>query len=264
MLNAGDLALEVENFTCLRGGRAVLKDLTFSVRRGEFLGVTGPNGAGKSTLLQCLLRLLPGHGGALRVAGRPLEKIPQRELARLMAYVPQADARSVSFRVEEFVLLGRYPHWSRFSGITDNDRRAIHDALEVTGTAPFARRPVSSLSGGERQKVFIAAALAQEAPVLLLDEPTTFLDPRHQADVCGLLRRLHRERGATIILVTHDINLAALCADRILALRDGAAAFWGPPAEFLKADVLQKLYGVGFHIFKDPEGPALALHSGWA
>jgi iron complex transport system ATP-binding protein len=256
--------LEAEGFTCLRGGRPVLNRVSFSVERGEFLAVTGPNGAGKSTLLQCLLRMVPGTEGALRVDGRPLRSVPQRELARLMAYVPQADARGVAFRVEEFVLLGRYPHWSRFAGLSEADRRAVREALEVTGTTPFARRPVASLSGGERQKVFIAAALAQEAPVLLLDEPTTFLDPKHQADVCVLLRRLHKERGATVVMVTHDINLAALCADRVLALKQGEAAFLGAPSEFLRPEVLDGIYGVSFRVAQNLEGRAWAFHAGWS
>jgi iron complex transport system ATP-binding protein len=257
VLNGGPL-IEGEGLSFRRGPRVILKDVTFNVRRGEFLCVTGPNGAGKTTLLLCLLRLVEAEG-LLRLNGRPLSSYGRRELARWMSYVPQADGRAIPFTAEDFVLLGRYPLWGRFESSGEKDRAAVRQALERAGAAAFARRPVASLSGGERQKVFIAAALAQEAPLLLLDEPTTFLDPRHQSEMRGLLRSLHRDSGATLVMVTHDINLAALCGDRVLALREGSPAFFGPSAEFLTPAVLEDLYGVPFDVM-EAASRRLAFH----
>lgn len=237
----------------------MLSDVSFHLRRGEFLCVTGPNGAGKTTLLQCLLRLAEGAEGKCLLAGRPLSSYSRRELARWMSYVPQTDGETVPFTAEDFVLLSRYAHLDRFQSLGEADRRAARQALSRTGALEFAARPVCSLSGGEKQKVYIAAALAQEAPMLLLDEPTTFLDPRHQAEIRGLLRRLHGDGGATIVMVTHDINLAALCGDRVLALKDGVVEFFGPAADFLTPGVLERLYGLPFDILEDPP-LRLAVH----
>jgi iron complex transport system ATP-binding protein len=165
----------------------------------------------------------------------------------------------VSFSVEEFVMLGRYPHWSRFSTISAEDRHVLREAVELTGMSAFLDRSVSSLSGGERQKVFIAAAIAQDASVVLLDEPTTFLDPRHQAGTCDLLRRLNAERGLTVVMVTHDINLAARYGQRVLALQGGGAAYWGSAAAFLDADRLEILYGIPFEIMRGELGRTWAV-----
>ncbi|MBI4396666.1 MAG: ABC transporter ATP-binding protein [Elusimicrobia bacterium] len=251
--------INVDRLAVRRGGRLVLNGLSFALRPGGFLCVTGPNGAGKTTLLLALMRQVAIAEGRIRLAGRALSDYPQRDLAKLMGYIPQADGRPVSFSVEEFILLGRYPHWRRFSTVTAEDRRALRDAMALTGTEVFARRSVSTLSGGERQKVFIAAALAQESRILLLDEPTAFLDPRQQAEVSGLLRRLNRERGVTVMMVTHDINLGAFCADEILAIRDGASAYSGPASGFYKPDVLEDLYRIPFEVVGEGSGGPLRV-----
>jgi iron complex transport system ATP-binding protein len=149
-------------------------------------------------------------------------------------------------------MMGRYPHLSPFSSPTQDDERAVRDALAVTGTDCFADRHLSTLSGGERQKVFIAAALAQEAEVLLVDEPTTFLDPRHRADICHLLSRVNEERDLTILSVTHDINRAVLTSSRVVALKNGAIVFCGPPDEFMNNDVLQDIYDISFTLVRHP------------
>ena len=244
--------VEVRNFSFRRGQKEILREVSFAVRRGEYLTIVGPNGAGKTTLLKCIDRILHGGSGEIEIFGRPLASYRQKELARRVSYVPQADGRVFPFTVEQFVLMGRYPHLSPFSSVGKHDRRAVREALELTATLEFADRLLDTLSGGERQKVYIAAALAQGADVLLLDEPTTFLDYRHQAEVCRLLARANQESGVTIVAVTHDVNHAALESDRIVALREGAVAFVGLPGEIMQPDVLRGIYGTAFLLVDHP------------
>ena len=166
---------------------------------------------------------------------------------------PQADGRVFPFTVEQFVLMGRYPYLSAFSTISPEDRRAVTEALECTGTSEFADRPLDTLSGGERQKVYIAAALAQGADVLLLDEPTTFLDYHHQAEIRDLLAQVNKQSGVTIVAVTHDVNWAAIDSHRVVALRDGAVAFCGPAAQIMDAAVLETVYDTPFLLVDHPQ-----------
>ena len=238
--------VETRDFSFSFGREPVLRDVSFTVQEGEVVSIVGPNGAGKSTLLKCLDRILPGGTGSISLKGRPLHDYSQKELAALISYVPQADARALPFTVMEFVLMARYPHLSPFTSVKPADHAAAREALVVTGTEGFADRFLGTLSGGERQKVFIAAAIAQGAEVLLLDEPTTFLDPRHQDDIHRTLRRINAESGATIISVTHDINTAALFSGRVLALKAGAVAFCGPAAEIMDNSVLERIFGKRF------------------
>lgn len=238
--------IEMEHFSFSLGGRRILIDVSFRAREGEYVSVVGPNGAGKTTLLKCLCRIHRGGSGAVRIAGRPLQEYGQKDLALQVSYVPQADGRLYPFTVHEFVMMGRYPHLGPFSSPGARDEQAVRDALALTGTAEFAERYPGTLSGGERQKVFIAAALAQEARILLLDEPATFLDPRHEAEIHGLLARANRERGVTILSVMHDINSAAVTSRRILALKNGAVAFHGEPEAFMNGEILAGIYEKSF------------------
>ena len=255
--------IEIHNFSFRLGRKDILRDVTFAVGEGEYLSIVGPNGAGKTTLLKCVDRLLVGGTGKISIRGRALESYRQRELARLIGYVPQADGRAFPFTVEQFVLMGRYPYLSPFSAVGREDRRTVRDVMQRTGTDEFAQRRLDTLSGGERQKVYVAAALAQGADVLLLDEPTTFLDYRHQAEIRTLLTAANKESGVTIVAVTHDVNDAALQSDRIVALRDGAVVFYGPPAEIMKPDVLQRTYGTPFLLMDHPRAglPIIVPHA---
>ncbi len=169
-----------------------------------------------------------------------------------MSYVPQADGRTLPFTVQEFVMMGRYPYLSPFSSVTRDDEEAVRQALVLTGTDEFAERTLATLSGGERQKVFIAAALAQGARILLLDEPTTFLDYRHQCEIQGILRRVNRERRSTIVAVTHDINIAVLWSERVLALKGGGVAYWGSAEGIMSNAILEDLYGMRFRFSEHP------------
>lgn len=243
--------IEMRGFSFRLESKDILHNVSLTVRQGEYLAIVGPNGAGKTTLLKCLDRIYTGGTGEIRVFGRPLASYRQKELARRISYVPQADGRVFPFTVAQFVLLGRYPYLSPFSSIGKEDRRAVSQALERTGTTEFSDRLLDTLSGGERQKVYIAAALAQGADVLLLDEPTTFLDYRHQAEVRALLARVNAS-GVTVVTVTHDVNRAVLESHRIVALRSGSVVFCGPPAEIMKPEVLQAIYETEFLLVPHP------------
>jgi iron complex transport system ATP-binding protein len=248
---AQSVVIAIRDFSFRVGEKPILRGVSFSVRSGEYLSIIGPNGAGKTTLLRCLDRILTGGSGRIEVFGRPLGDFTQKELARRLGYVPQADGRVFPFTVEQFVLMGRYPYLSPFSSIRREDREAVRDALQMTGTRQFQDRLLDTLSGGERQKVFIAAALAQGADVLLLDEPTTFLDYRHQAEIRELLARVNHS-GTTIVAVTHDVNRAVLDSDRIVALREGSVAFCGRPEDVMQPSVLGRIYGTEFLLVEHP------------
>jgi iron complex transport system ATP-binding protein len=243
----------VREFSFALGGKTILDRISFDVRSGESLAVVGPNGAGKTTLLKCLNRILVGGSGEIVLDGRPLAGYSRKQLARWMSYVPQADAQAVAFTVEQFVLMGRYPYLSPFSPIGRSDREAVREAMSLTGTAALADRLLGTLSGGERQKVYLAAALAQGAPIMLLDEPTTFLDYHHQDEIGELLARTAAITRRTTISVTHDVNRAALGSDRIVALRDGRVVFDGPPHDIMRPDELQRIYGSPFLLVAHPQ-----------
>ncbi len=246
--------LEIANFSFRIGTKEILRDVTFSVAKGEYLSIVGPNGAGKTTLLKCIDRIHRGGSGRIAVYGRPLESYRQRELARHLSYVPQADGRVFPFTVEQFVLMGRYPHLNAFSSIGHEDRKTVLEVMERAAITPFAHRRLDTLSGGERQKIYIAAALAQGAEVLLLDEPTTFLDYRHQAEIRDLLAEVNRNSGVTIVAVTHDVNRAAMDSHRIVALSAGRVVFDGAPADIMQADTLEQIYETSFLLVGHPQG----------
>ncbi len=248
-----EIVLDIRAFSFRLGRKEILHDVSFSVGRGDYLSVVGPNGAGKTTLLKCIDRLLVGGTGRIEVFGRPLESYCQKDLARRISYVPQADGRVIPFTVRQFVLMGRYPYLSPFSSIDKEGCHAVDEALEMTGTAEFADRRLDTLSGGERQKVYIAAALAQGSDILLLDEPTTFLDYRHQAEIRDLLSRVNQQSKVTIVCVTHDLNRAVLDSDRIVALRAGRVLFTGTPTEIMNPDVLESLFQTPFLLTPHPQ-----------
>lgn len=214
------------------------------VERGGILGILGPNGSGKTTLLRLLAGLLKPGSGAVSLDGRRLASIPRRALARRLAVVPQETHLAFEYSVLEIALMGRYPHLGAFELEGPRDVAVAREALQATGTAHLAPRRFSTLSGGEKQRVIIASALAQEADVLLLDEPTASLDLGYQIDVAALLRQLNRERGLTIVVATHDLNFAAGLCRTLLLIRSGRVLAQGPTAEVLTADAIARLYGV--------------------
>ncbi|HEY0411346.1 MAG TPA: ABC transporter ATP-binding protein, partial [Candidatus Dormibacteraeota bacterium] len=249
------------------GERTILGPLDLDVRRGECLAVVGSNGAGKTTLLRLLTGLLRPSSGELRYGDqhgdRPFSALSRRELARRIAYVPQIRPSRVPLKVEEVVLLGRYPHLSRLQiAPRAADFAAVEEALAVVGIVGLRGRAVDELSGGERQAVYIAAALAQQAELLVLDEPTLHLDARHQHDLASLLLRLKGGADRTVVLATHDLNLASLLGDRLLALVAGRPLACGPPAEILQPDLLDRLFQARFEIVRGGERPVTILDLG--
>ena len=241
-------------------GRRVLGPIDLEVEQGECLAVVGPNGAGKTTLLRLLTGLLRPTAGGLRWRGASMESMARREVARRIAYVPQARPAAVPLSVEQLVLLGRYPYLSALRiAPSARDYAVVAEVLELVGITGLRARPLDELSGGERQAAFIAAALAQEAELLVLDEPTTHLDPRHQRDVGELVRRVGREAGKTVVTATHELNFASLVADRLLALDHGAVLAEGPPREVLQPRVLERLFDATFELVRGGDRPVTVL-----
>jgi iron complex transport system ATP-binding protein len=242
------------------GGRRILGPVDLDVARGESLVVVGPNGAGKTTLLRLLAGLLTPSAGGLRFGGRPFASYSRKGLARQIAYVPQLRPVRVPLTVEEVVLLGRFPHLGRLQLAPGRaDFAAVAEALRVVEIEPLRHRPVDELSGGERQAVYIAAALAQEAELLILDEPTTHLDPRHQREVAALLPRLRHEAGRTVVTATHDLNFASLVATRLVALQEGRVLAAGRPADVLHPATLETLFQAPFELVRAGDHPVTLL-----
>jgi iron complex transport system ATP-binding protein len=230
------------------GEHPVLHDLDFAVEAGEFVGVIGPNGAGKTTLLRLLTGMRSTDSGEVLIGGRKVLAIPSRERACMMAVVPQNESVVFPYTVEAMVLLGRFPHMALLGYEHEEDIHIAQDAMKLVGVDHLSGRSVIDLSGGEQHGVLIARALAQKTPVLLLDEPNAHLDIHHQVALFELLSRLHRDEGRSILIITHDLNLAGMYCDRILLLADGSNAAWGTPGEVLREDILEKYFRVNVRV----------------
>jgi iron complex transport system ATP-binding protein len=228
--------------------------IDFALGPGEVLGVIGPNSAGKTTLVRLLTRVLAASAGEIRLDGQPLAALARAELACRVAVVPQQVPDGLPFTVEQLVLMGRYPHAPGRYFERAGDVAAARRAMARTGTLDLARVPVSALSGGERQRAALARALAQEPRLLVLDEPTAHLDLRHQAECVGLLRRVNAEQGIGVLLVSHDLDLAAAVCDRLLLLHAGRVARLGAPGEVLEPALLSEVYGCAVTV--EPGGRA--------
>jgi iron complex transport system ATP-binding protein len=240
-----------------------LSGLTFDVVPGEILGVIGPNSAGKTTLIRLLTRVVSPASGVIRLAGRPLADMSRREVARLVAVVPQDLAPAFPFTVEEMVLMGRYPHAPGRYFEDETDRARAGAAMARTGVLDLAAVPVARLAGGERQRVVLARALAQEPRLLVLDEPTAHLDLKHQAELVALLRGLNRASGLTVLIVTHDLNLASEIAGRMLLLHAGRVERAGTPEAVLDEATLSRVYGCAVVVDKHPITRRPSVHLAW-
>ncbi len=244
--------LRVDNVSFKYGEQWVLRGVGFEVEKGDFLGIIGPNGSGKTTLLRVIDGILTPQEGAVLLEGTEIKKLRREALARSVAVVPQYSALAFPFSVEEVVLMGRAPHLGRWRFEGDEDHRIARKAMEMTDTLGLGARDMESLSGGERQRVLIARALAQEPRLMLLDEPTAFLDIRHQVDFFDRIRALNRDRGLTIIAVTHDINLAAHYCDRIILLKDGRIEATGPVEAVITEEHIRKAYETKVMVDRHP------------
>lgn len=246
-------ALDIDALSFALHGQSILSNVSVRIGEGEMWSIIGANGAGKSSLLKCLMRIHTGWSGRALLHGREMATLSQRQLASQVAYVPQPGGdQRFPCTVQEFIHLGRYPYSGPFGTAHVGDAAAIESAMRRADVESFAHRTLATLSGGERQKVFIAAALAQECKVLLLDEPTAFLDYRHQSEVACLIRSLHCESGATILNVTHDVNAAILAGGHVLALRQGEVAWIGPAADLACENTLALIFDAKFRFLEDP------------
>jgi ABC-type cobalamin/Fe3+-siderophores transport system ATPase subunit len=246
-----------------RARRFSLVDVSFAVAPGEIVGIIGPNSAGKTTLLRLVTRVLTPSAGEVRLDGAPVRRLPAAALARAVAVVPQETPRPFPFTVRDLVLMGRYPHDPGRYFESDDDRAATREAMAATDVTELADLPFEELSGGERQRAVLARALAQRPRLLLLDEPTAHLDLRHQAEVAELLRRIHRERDITIVLVSHDLGLAGELADRLVLLGEGRVRALGPPATVLDAAVLGEVFGCPVVVEKHPTSGRPVVQVAW-
>jgi iron complex transport system ATP-binding protein len=232
--------------------RPVVSGLTCEVPDGRTTVIVGPNACGKSTLLRGLARLLVPTAGAVRLDGTDIGSLPSKQVARTLGLLPQSPVAPEGVSVVELVGRGRHPHQSAFRRWSTEDERAVTEALELTGTLDLADRLVDELSGGQRQRVWVAMALAQRTDLLLLDEPTTFLDVAHQVELLDLLADLNRERGTTVVMVLHELNLAARYADHLVVVKDGRIAAAGSPHEVLTEDLVLDAFGMRSRVVPDP------------
>ncbi len=246
------MKLTVEHLSLAYGSRQVVTDVSFSVDAGEMVSIVGPNGSGKSTLLRGLSRLQKPSSGRVLLGESDIREIGARAVARVLAILPQSPDGGADLTVRELVYRGRFPHQGIMQRITPADTEAVEWAMDAADVTSLANRPTGSLSGGERQRAWIALALAQQPKVLLLDEPTSFLDISHQVEVMHLLRRLNRD-GMTVVSVLHDLILAGRFSDRVIALSNGRIEFDGPPAEVLEPAGLERVFGVAMMVLRDPE-----------
>jgi iron complex transport system ATP-binding protein len=256
-------SLQVEGLALGYGDRTVIEQLDLVVPPGRITAIVGANACGKSTLLRSMSRLLAPRQGRVVLDGKEVHRTPAKELARTLGLLPQSPIAPEGITVADLVGRGRHPHQGMFSRWSREDDAAVASALASTGATALAERSVDELSGGQRQRVWIAMALAQQTDLLLLDEPTTFLDVSHQVEVLDLLTDLNRERGTTIVMVLHDLNLAARYADHLVALANGRLHAAGEPGQVLTEDGVRAVFGLESRVIVDPtSGKPLMLPLG--
>lgn len=222
----------------------IINSLSVEIPKERITTIIGPNGCGKSTLLKTIARILKPESGFVYLDGKAISQTTTKEVAKRMAILPQTAAAPAGLTVRELVTYGRFPHQSKFGKLKRDDLDAINWALEVTGLSELDKRPVEALSGGQRQRVWIAMALAQDTDVVILDEPTTYLDMAHQLDVLRLLEKLNKEQSKTIIMVLHDLNHASRFSHFLIAMRDGELITQGPPSEVMTVENLQQVFEI--------------------
>ncbi len=230
----------------------VLQDVSLQVARGEILGILGPNASGKTTLLGVLQGILKPERGRVLLEGQDIQTMSRKKVAKTLAVVPQETILTQSFTVLEMALMGRHPHLSMMGFEGDEDRAIAWASLEKAGCSHLAQRDVNELSGGERQRVLVARALTQQPRVFLLDEPTAYLDLKHQMELVELLGRLHSQEGLTVVWVSHDLNLASVVCHRLLLLKEGKVRALGPPQEVITQQTILDVYGARVYVDMDP------------
>lgn len=255
--------LTAEGLTLAYGDRTIVDDLDITFPAGRITAIVGANGCGKSTLLRALARLLPPKAGRVVLDGKALHERPSKEVARILGLLPQSPIAPEGIAVADLVGRGRHPHQRALARWSARDYEVVAEALAATGISDLADRSIDELSGGQRQRVWIAMALAQETDILLLDEPTTFLDVAHQVEVLDLLTDLNRDRGTTTVMVLHDMNMAARYADHLIALREGHVIAAGDPTAVMTSELIHEVFGLDALVVPDPvSGTPLVLPRG--
>ena len=239
--------------------RLVIDELDVSIPDGSFTAIIGPNACGKSTLLRGLSRLLRPSAGAVYLDGQTIGSFPAKEVARRLGLLPQSPVAPDAITVADLVARGRHPHQRLLRQWSRQDEDAVAEAMAATGVAELADRPVDELSGGQRQRVWIAMVLAQQTPILLLDEPTTFLDIAHAVEVLDLCEELHEREGRTLVTVLHDINHAARYATHLIAMKDGRIVAQGAPREILTGELVEEVFGLACRVIEDSESGQLLV-----
>jgi ABC-type cobalamin/Fe3+-siderophores transport system ATPase subunit len=245
--------LRGDGLTLAYDARTVSRDLDVRIPDGSFTVIVGPNACGKSTLLRALARMLRPQDGQVVLDGQAIGSLPSKEVARRLGLLPQSPIAPDGITVADLVSRGRYPHQSLLRQWSREDARAVESAMRATAVEELAERSVDELSGGQRQRVWLAMALAQETPILLLDEPTTFLDITHQIEVLDLCATLHEQQGATMVAVLHDLNHACRYATHLIAMREGAIVAEGAPHEIVDAELVERVFGLRCRVIPDPE-----------
>ncbi|GAA4726700.1 ABC transporter ATP-binding protein [Brevibacillus fulvus] len=245
-------SLQGKALTFSYGETAIIKELDVEIPKGKITTIIGPNGCGKSTLLKTLARIVKPTQGSIYLNMKELSQMSTKEIAKQMAILPQIPEAPSGLTVYELVSYGRFPHQKGFGTLTTHDRRMIEWALRITGTIDFQHRTIEALSGGQRQRVWIAMALAQETELILLDEPTTYLDLAHQLEVLEILYTLNRQEERTIVMVLHDLNHAARFADHLIAMRDGQIICEGDPHQVMTREHLRTVFQIEAQIVEDP------------
>lgn len=244
-------ALQVENLQFGYRKELVLKGLSFNIEKGKFVSIIGPNGSGKSTLLKTLNQLYTPSQGAILIDGNNINRLKKKELARKIALVPQDTLIDYDFTVEDIVLMGRHPYKGRFQKEDEKDYKIVNEVLKMTNTFHLKDRIITEISGGERQRVIIAKALAQKPSIILLDEPTSHLDINHQIEILSLLKKLNEEMGTTIVIVIHDVNLASRYSDEIIMLNEGKILEIGRPEKVITKKNIEFAYDLKVEIEKN-------------
>lgn len=241
----------------------ILNDVTLSVPQNKISVILGANGCGKSTLLKTFSRLLSPKNGTVLLDDKEISAFPSKEVAKILGLLPQSSSAPEGIKVTDLIARGRYPYRKPFSNLTSADFAAMEEAMELMGITELSERCVDELSGGQRQRVWIAFALAQQTDILLLDEPTTYLDIAYQVEILDLLVDLNRKKQTTIVMVLHDINLSARYADHIFAMKNGTLLASGPPSEIITSDLIHDIYGLNCMVIKDPisDTPLIIPHS---
>lgn len=253
------MVIEAKRLSVWRLGRQVLRGVSLRIEDADCVSIIGPNGAGKSTLMSALAGLIPANDGCVHVDGIEIGRLPRRQVARCIAYVPQMHEGYLGFRVRDVVEAGRYAHLEPLEALKEKDRAAVAMAVDACRIGDLLERRVETLSGGERQKAWIAAALAQQAPALFLDEPTNALDPAHQVELIRIMRD-HHGAGRTLLVISHDLNLPLVLGGRVIALRQGSVFFDQPVEALQDTERLRQLYGAQFVVHREAGGQSFSIH----